>query len=439
MDLPQFQRLLERKDVFGAVVPGERLTDGLRRSRTANVAVLRQLLWGTCPGDDRADDPHASHSGDVRNDVVELHVHLHERLLHVLHVRGRVLDDPLAVTQVCAESHHLVARAETSAQQAVLMELLQPLRIVHVGLSSGHVLHVARVHEKHLKPARRQDLKDRDPVHAGRLHRDRLDAHAAEPVRHPVEIAAEAPKRANGLLILIAAHRDDVKRRSDVQPGRVLIEREQLSRRSSARLLLFALHGGTSVGEARSRGGGRADHFPNRDRLDGVANIKSASHPRTMFFYGFAEHQKVDGHSSRRAMVGTPEVSRRAGARLGRARPFFWTSTSASACSARLFHRPTSRSSSAIRLSRESGGVTFGPRFFGDNPASSPRSRAARQVVNSDEYSPSRRSRAPISPGFVHRSASRTIRRLYSAVNRRRSALATTSTWGRPAPPSPAP
>jgi hypothetical protein len=29
------------------------------------------------------------------------------------------------------------------------MELLQPLRVIHVGLSSGHVLHVARVHEKH--------------------------------------------------------------------------------------------------------------------------------------------------------------------------------------------------------------------------------------------------------------------------------------------------
>src|SRR5207249_5114824 len=39
-------------------------------------------------------------------------------------------------------------------------------------------------------------------------------------------------------------------------------------------------------------------------------------------------------------------------------------------------------------------------------------------------------SSAPISPGFVHRSASRTIRRLYSAANRRRSALATTSTSG---------
>src|SRR5262249_12511730 len=52
-------------------------------------------------------------------------------------------------------------------------------------------------------------------------------------------------------------------------------------------------------------------------------------------------------------------------------------------------------------------------------------------------YSPSRRSSAPIWPGFVQRSASRTIRRLYSAVNRRRSALATTSTSRRPAAGSP--
>src|SRR5439155_1069029 len=113
---------------------------------------------------------------------------------------------------------------------------------------------------------------------------------------------------------------------------------------------------------------------------------------------------------------------------------FFWTSTNASARSARFCHRAISRSCSAIFLSRGSGGATFGPRFFGDSPSSSPRSRAARQVTRCEEYSPSRRSSAPISPGFVHRSASRTIRRLYSAVNRRRSAFATTSTSGLSAP-----
>src|SRR4030095_4169918 len=108
-------------------------------------------------------------------------------------------------------------------------------------------------------------------------------------------------------------------------------------------------------------------------------------------------------------------------------RDFFCTSTSASARSARFFHFAISRSWSAICLSRGSGGGAFGPRFFGASASSSPRSRAARHVVRCEEYSPSRRSSAPIAPGVVHRSASRTMRRLYSAVKRRRCGLATTS------------
>jgi len=56
----------------------------------------------------------------------------------------------------------------------------------------------------------------------------------------------------------------------------------------------------------------------------------------------------------------------------------------------------------------------FGPRFFDRSPASAPSSRCRRQAVSSDEYSPSRRSKAPISPGALHASASRTIRSLRS-------------------------
>src|SRR5207247_5305658 len=70
-------------------------------------------------------------------------------------------------------------------------------------------------------------------------------------------------------------------------------------------------------------------------------------------------------------------------------------------------------------------------RFFGA-PASSPRSRAARHVVRCEEYNPSRRNNAPTAPGVLHASASRTIFRLYSTVNRRRVAFAVTSISGPP-------
>src|SRR5207245_1905006 len=110
----------------------------------------------------------------------------------------------------------------------------------------------------------------------------------------------------------------------------------------------------------------------------------------------------------------------------------FCSSTSASARSARFCHRLISRACSASLLSRGSTTRRAGPRFVGA-PASSPRSRAARHVVRCEEYSPSRRSNAPIAPGVLHPSASRTIFRLYSPVNCRRFALATTSIAG-PAP-----
>src|SRR5262249_22146351 len=97
--------------------------------------------------------------------------------------------------------------------------------------------------------------------------------------------------------------------------------------------------------------------------------------------------------------------------------------------SARCFQRVSSRAWSAITLSRGSRGRATGPRFF-VAPPNSPRSRAARHVVKCEEYSPSRRSRAPTAPAVLQPSASRTIFRLYSTVNRRRLAFATTSTSG---------
>ena len=51
----------------------------------------------------------------------------------------------------------------------------------------------------------------------------------------------------------------------------------------------------------------------------------------------------------------------------------------------------------------------------------------ARQLANIDESMASRRSSAPSSPGFLHASASRKMRRLSSALNLRRSRFADTS------------
>jgi hypothetical protein len=48
------------------------------------IAQARQHLGGTLAGEDRADDPQTSRAGDIGDDVVELNIHLCQRLLHVL-------------------------------------------------------------------------------------------------------------------------------------------------------------------------------------------------------------------------------------------------------------------------------------------------------------------------------------------------------------------
>src|SRR3990167_7848015 len=106
---------------------------------------------------------------------------------------------------------------------------------------------------------------------------------------------------------------------------------------------------------------------------------------------------------------------------------FFWSSTKPSARSARALSRAVSRSRALSLSANGFLGLGEGPRFR-DNPSSSPRSRCLRPWVKLEEYSPSRLSSAPISPRPLQASAARKTRSLYSAVYRRRTGLAITST-----------
>ena len=121
------------------------------------------------------------------------------------------------MTKKCPQAHDAVVGSETASQQAMLMQLLEPLGVVDVGLATRDILDVARVDEKHLESARFEDLEDRNPVHARRFHGDGRDAGLCEPVGESMEIAREAPERADGFLRPIGRHGDDVERCTDVE------------------------------------------------------------------------------------------------------------------------------------------------------------------------------------------------------------------------------
>ena len=136
---------------------------------------------------------------DIGDDMVELEVHLGQRLLHVLNMRGRILEQTLALTYVGTQRDEMTFGPKAGAQQTVRMKPLQPLCIADVGFAPGHVLGVAGIDKEHRKATGVEKLVDRNPVDAGRFHRDGLDAAFCKPSCQPMQIGRESPETADRL------------------------------------------------------------------------------------------------------------------------------------------------------------------------------------------------------------------------------------------------
>ena len=171
----------------------------------------------------------------------------------------------------------------------MLVELLQPLGIVHVGLAARDILDVARVHQQHLEAAGFEDLEDRNPVHARRLHGDRRDAdlpssQSANRWRSPLNVR----KVRTGL----SSRSPGTATTWNVEPtsmpaasGLIVDSRpEDLPR-------VFLLPGmrGPPVMRLGSRGGA-TDHFPKRDRLTASPLSSAQATPGPCFFTGSRRH-----------------------------------------------------------------------------------------------------------------------------------------------------
>ena len=147
-----------------AIIADQRLADRLQRGIAPRVAIGGQHRRVTLPGYDRADDGHAGRTGDVGHHVMKLQVHLHQRLLHVLDVRGGIVQQSLALAQIGPHGCNLAFQPEAGSEQAVFMQPLQPLGVADIGLAARHVLGIARIDEDDFEASLVQYLKHRDPV-----------------------------------------------------------------------------------------------------------------------------------------------------------------------------------------------------------------------------------------------------------------------------------
>ena len=62
------------------------------------------------PRDNRSNDLHSCQAGDIRDDVMQLQIHLGHGFLHVLDVRSGIFDQHVTVSQIAAQRDKVTNR-----------------------------------------------------------------------------------------------------------------------------------------------------------------------------------------------------------------------------------------------------------------------------------------------------------------------------------------
>ncbi len=191
------------------------------------VRQIRQFVRVPLALENGGDDRLPADSADIADHVGQLNVHFGQRLLHVLHLSSGLLDVPVPQSPDRAHVFHVLLQPERIAHQSVSVQLHQPLAFLHVGLSAGHILGVLRVHQHHPDAMLFQNVVQRDPVHAGGLHRHSIDPARLQPFRHLVQGCRPAAKFPHRIRIPIRRHGHKVALITHVDPSGVGVNDRQ--------------------------------------------------------------------------------------------------------------------------------------------------------------------------------------------------------------------
>jgi hypothetical protein len=260
--------LLERKQVLFAPVALERLDDvGFARTN-ALMAQLGQLPRVTLAGDDRAHDRLAALTGEVGDDIAQLHVHLGQCLLHVLDVLRLIADQHVTLAREHPQDTNLVLRPKRPREQPEAHQLLQPLTVEHVGLAPRHVLHMPGIDQIDAEAPALQQFIERDPIDAGGFHRHRIYRAGSQPLGQRFQILGEALELANRAFVPVRRYCHKMAGRANVNARRVRVCQLETSLASSHRILHHQLRNAAPVWVRR------CTHSLKRDvRCYGLTNV----------------------------------------------------------------------------------------------------------------------------------------------------------------------
>ena len=176
----------------------EGLSNFFLRVFAPGVAELSEDEGVTFTVENGANDEHAGLTSDVSEDGGEFDVHQLESLLDMLDMSGAIFDENVPLADEGPEGADLWGGDERAAQEAIGVELLDPLAIEDIGLLARDILNVAGIDDENLKTVLFEDFKGRDPVDAGGFHCDGSDLGLLEPVSEGMEISGESGEFPDG-------------------------------------------------------------------------------------------------------------------------------------------------------------------------------------------------------------------------------------------------
>jgi len=169
--------------------------------------------------EDGLNDARAAQAGDVAQDLVQLHVHLLEGLLHVLALHAAQTHQVVAIAQVGTQDADVVGRTKRGVEQTKAVQALEPWAVLDVGLAPGNILDMPGIDQADLQAMPFQDLKGRNPVDAGGFHGHRFDAALFEPAGHLLQVLGEGAEGPHGLRTSVGGHRAPMFAVANVDAG----------------------------------------------------------------------------------------------------------------------------------------------------------------------------------------------------------------------------
>ena len=215
-------------------------------------------------------------------------------------------DAALSRAKIGPQPCNLGLWSEATSQQTVFVQPLQPLRIADVRLPSRHVLGVTGIDHHDVKSALFQNLEDGDPIDPSRIHGDRLDPTASEPVCQSFQVTGKSTERPHRLFVAIRTDGRDMHGSADIDRCCSRMNRRPMPWR--ARLLRLRHAVSPPVGISQ-RGAGRRSTI---NFLIGIArkrhHLQVRNRPWTTFFYGDRSTKKLSAaplHSTIARSVST--------------------------------------------------------------------------------------------------------------------------------------